>query len=159
MAASERYHELLLEAWELHKRKNAGYAGEDNPDTWANFRMSEALGVSALRGCLIRLSDKYIRITNLMRDPSNDQVNESLIDTLNDLAGYALIAICLAEEERDGKAEQWTFTKKVPTIPLKTLNGLIKANNSGLGPVEVDHDLIEYPECVAFGCAIHPNIL
>jgi hypothetical protein len=100
MAGSVRYKELLGEAWELHMNKNAGYAGADNPDPWANFRMSEAFGVSALDGCLVRMSDKYIRVTNLRRDATNDRVNESIIDTLRDLSAYALIAICLMEEEK-----------------------------------------------------------
>ena len=98
-SGSLRYRDLLDEAWDLHVAKNAGYAGADNPDTWANFRMSEAFGVSALDGCLIRMSDKYIRVTNLRRDKSNERVGESLIDTLKDLAAYANIAICLLEEE------------------------------------------------------------
>lgn len=99
MAGSPAYRKLLDDAWELHVAKNAGYAGADNPDPWANFRMSEAFGVSAFRGCLVRLSDKYIRITNLLKDPTNDRVGESIRDTLKDLAAYAQIAICLLDEE------------------------------------------------------------
>lgn len=97
--ASKRYIELLEQMKELHIKKNAGYAGQDNPDPWANFRMSEAVGVSSFKGCLIRLSDKYIRVTNLVKNPSNEQVGESVKDTLFDLAAYALIAICLLEEQ------------------------------------------------------------
>lgn len=96
--ASKRYIELLEQAKELHIKKNAGYAGADNPDPWANFRMCEAFGVSAFDGCMVRLSDKYIRVTNLMKNPNNDQVGESIKDTLMDLSAYALIAICLLEE-------------------------------------------------------------
>ena len=105
MAASKRYLELLDAAKELHIAKNAGYAGQDNPDAWANFRMSEAFGVNAVNGCLVRMSDKYIRVTNLRRQPSNEQVGESLIDTLRDLSAYALIAVCLLEEELDQATE------------------------------------------------------
>lgn len=92
--------ELLEDMRTLHIKKNAGYAGQDNPDAWANFRMSEAIGVSALDGCLVRMSDKYIRVTNLRKDPTNEQVGESLDDTLMDLAAYALIAICLRREQK-----------------------------------------------------------
>jgi len=98
-AGSLAYLALLDEMRVLHQRKNSGYAGADNPDPWANLRMSEAFGVSPFRGALVRLSDKYIRVTNLLRDPNNDQVGESLRDTLMDLSAYALIAICLMEEE------------------------------------------------------------
>lgn len=96
---SKEYKRLLDEAWDIHVRKNAGYAGFDNADPWANFRMSEAFGVSAFDGCLVRLSDKYIRVTNLRKDARNEQVNESLRDTLVDLAAYALIAVCLLDEQ------------------------------------------------------------
>jgi hypothetical protein len=97
--ASKRYIELLEQMKSLHEKKNAGYSGMDNPDPWATFRMSEAFGVSAFKGCLIRMSDKYIRVTNLVRNPKNEQVGENVKDTLFDLAAYALIAVCLLEEE------------------------------------------------------------
>lgn len=97
--ASKRYLQLLDQMKILHEKKNAGYAGVENPDPWANFRMSEAIDVSAFKGCLIRMSDKYIRVTNLVRNPKNEQVGESIKDTLFDLAAYALIAICLLEEQ------------------------------------------------------------
>ena len=97
--ASQRYIELLREMKELHEKKNAGYSGKDNPDPWANFRMAEQFGVSAFQGCLVRMSDKYIRVTNLIKDPANDMVNENVKDTLFDLAAYALIAVCLLEEQ------------------------------------------------------------
>ena len=93
-----QYLKLLDEMRELHLRKNAGYAG-DSVDRWANFRMSEEFGVSALLGCLVRMSDKYIRITNLIKNPMNEKVGESICDTLMDLAAYALIAICLYREQ------------------------------------------------------------
>lgn len=67
-------------------------------DAWSNFRMCETFGVSSFLGCLVRLSDKYIRITNLVKNPKNEQVGENIKDTLFDLAAYSLIAICLLEE-------------------------------------------------------------
>lgn len=93
-----RYIQLLDQMKDLHSRKSAGYSGNDS-DTWANFRMSERFGISAFLGCLVRMSDKYIRITNLVKNPNNEQVGESIKDTLLDLASYSLIAICLLEDE------------------------------------------------------------
>lgn len=101
--ASKRYIELLKQMEELHIRKNAGYSGMDNPDAWANFRMCENFGVSAFKGCLVRMSDKYIRVTNLVKNPKNEQVGENVKDTLFDLAAYALIAVCLLEEEENNE--------------------------------------------------------
>ncbi|GEM_PF-3139938 len=103
---SAKFMNLLTEMEDIHKRKNAGYAGEGSMDPWANFRMSEAIGVSAFNGCLVRMGDKYARACNLSKDPRNEQVGESLHDTLIDLANYALIAICLYEEEEDNLISQ-----------------------------------------------------
>lgn len=98
MAGDVRYLQLLDEMRELHVRKNAGYAG-DSEDRWANFRRSERFGVSSFLGCVVRLSDKYIRVENLIANPNNEQVGESIKDTLMDLSAYALIALCLLEQE------------------------------------------------------------
>lgn len=103
---SQRFLQLLEEAAELHRRKNAGYAGKDNPDPWANFRLAENFGVSAFQGCMVRLSDKFIRVGNLTKDSSNDMVGESIIDTLRDLAAYSYIAICLYEEQQEKERGQ-----------------------------------------------------
>lgn len=97
----QRFLQLLNEIAALHERKNAGYAGLDNPDHWANFRYSELIGIPAELGCFVRLSDKYIRASNLIKNSKNDQAGESLRDTLIDLAAYALIAICLIEERSE----------------------------------------------------------
>ena len=90
---------LLREVEAIHVAKAAGYAGPSS-DTWSNFREATLWGSTPLNGCLVRMGDKYRRAQNLRRDPANDQVGESIRDTLMDLANYALIAICLLEEEK-----------------------------------------------------------
>lgn len=95
---------IMAEATELHIAKNAGYAGADNPDPWANFRLSEIFGISPFNGVLVRLSDKWSRIVSLRRNPSNERIGESLLDTLRDLAAYALIALCLLREQERAAA-------------------------------------------------------
>jgi hypothetical protein len=99
MPPSKRFMELTDMMRDIHKRKNAGYAG-DCDDAWANFRYSELFGIPAFKGCLVRLSDKFIRIANLTKNPNNEQVGEAITDTLLDLANYAVIAICLYEEQQ-----------------------------------------------------------
>jgi hypothetical protein len=99
MSANKRFLELLDELRDTHVRKSAGYSGADNPDTWANFRLSQNFGISPFLGCLVRMSDKFIRVGNLVKDSRNEQVGEGIKDTLIDLASYALIAICLLEEK------------------------------------------------------------
>jgi len=95
---SDRYIQLLERMKQLHVAKSAGYAGVGNPDAWANFRTSVALGITPFIGCMVRASDKWIRITNLIKNAEADQVGENIKDTLYDLASYCLIAICLLEE-------------------------------------------------------------
>lgn len=90
---------VMAEASQLHMAKNAGYAGAENPDPWANFRLASSFGVSPFDGVLVRLSDKWSRIQSLRRNPSNERIGESLLDTLRDLAAYALIAICIQQEQ------------------------------------------------------------
>lgn len=50
---------------------------------------------------MVRMSDKWIRITNLVKNPSFDKVGEAIEDTLMDLASYALIAICILKEKNN----------------------------------------------------------
>ena len=90
---------LFDEIVSLHIRKNAGYAGVGCTDPWANFRMAQWFNVTAFTGCLIRMTDKFIRIVNLSKNPNADQVGEAITDTLQDLAVYCIIAMCLWEEE------------------------------------------------------------
>lgn len=97
---SKDYLELLDRMKELHIKKNAGYSGE-SVDRWENFRMAEIFGVTSLQGCLVRMSDKFIRIANLSKKPDLDMVGETIEDTLMDLAAYALIAICLLKEKKN----------------------------------------------------------
>ena len=47
---SHRFIELTQQMRDIHEKKNAGYSGVDNPDSWANFRLCEQFGVSASLG-------------------------------------------------------------------------------------------------------------
>ena len=93
-----RFYELLDEARELHQRKGTDYA--TNEDPLKNMRGCEAFGVSAFTGCLVRMSDKWQRVQNLVNNGSAAVKDESLTDTLKDLAAYAYIGIILHGEER-----------------------------------------------------------
>jgi hypothetical protein len=95
-----RFYELLDELRDLHDKKAHDYApGEDR---FKNFRECESIGLPAYKGVVVRMLDKTSRITNLIkRAEDNDApavVDESLVDTLRDLAVYALIAIELYEQ-------------------------------------------------------------
>lgn len=132
--ASERFLKLLDEMRDIHERKNAGYAGKDTEDPWANFRMSEAFGVSPFKGCLVRMSDKFIRVANLSLDEENDQVGESITDTLIDLANYALIAICLYEEKED--VEEYLYSFNADEFAQRMLEIRNQLNDTNWGRIK-----------------------
>lgn len=100
-AGHTRFYELVTEMAILHAQKNQDYAAAGDP--FSNFRQCEAAGIPAFDGCLTRLSDKYSRVMNLRKKEKNSQVravqDETITDTLKDMAVYALIAIALHEEE------------------------------------------------------------
>lgn len=82
-------------------RKNAGYAGADNPDAWANFRHAAGFGILPSTGALVRISDKFARLQSLTRNPDNDQVGESRKDSALDMAVYGIIYTCLLDDEEE----------------------------------------------------------
>lgn len=97
----DRFFELVEDMKTMWINKNAGYAGKDNPDPYANFRLSEWFGIAPSKGVMIRMSDKFKRLSNLAKNPDNNKVGESMKDTLMDMAVYCLILICLLEEEEE----------------------------------------------------------
>jgi len=96
MPGHPRFHELLEEIRELHNRKNADYSEENNP--LSNFYECERFNVPAWKGCLVRISDKTSRIFRLAAKGKAEVKDESIIDTLKDLAVYSLICIILYEQ-------------------------------------------------------------
>ena len=92
---SARFHELLEEAGAMHDRKQADYGRGDDP--FANVRASEEWGIDGWVGALVRLSDKVKRLQSLSQ--KGHLVNESALDSLMDIAVYALIAYVLYEQQ------------------------------------------------------------
>ncbi len=92
-----RFYELLKEIEDIHDRKNANYAADNNP--LSNFLQSETFDVPAFKGCLVRMSDKFSRICQLAKGKP-DMVGEAITDTLMDLSVYSLIAIILYERQQ-----------------------------------------------------------
>jgi hypothetical protein len=93
--SKERFHDIVKEMIELHDKKNRDYAGSDY---LSNFLMCEKhMGVPAWIGCIIRLSDKMARIMNLAKTDEISVGDETITDTLTDLAIYAIITRILYE--------------------------------------------------------------
>ncbi len=87
---------------ELSKKKNYDYtkgAGDDSP--FANLRACEAYGIPGERGVFVRMLDKMSRISSYLKKGKLQVDDESITDTLRDLANYsALLAGMLEENKR-----------------------------------------------------------
>ncbi len=98
------FEDVLKQMLATHEAKRNDYAGED---PFGNFRESEKLGIPAWLGALVRLSDKYTRIMNLAGGRERKVKDETIDDTLLDLAVYAIIVLCLRKRslEKPGSCE------------------------------------------------------
>lgn len=102
---------LTEELEEILTMKHHDYSGGNKDDVLVNFRKSERVGVDAYLGIIIRMSDKWERLISLVRfkqveavnktmEPQmKANVNESMEDTLMDLAGYALLCIAAIRDK------------------------------------------------------------
>jgi len=99
--SKERFHEIVKEMVELHDRKNRDYAGGEY---LSNFMMCEKhMGFPAWKGCIIRLSDKMSRLMTIARNDEIAVSDETVADTLTDLAVYAIITRILYENFKADK--------------------------------------------------------
>lgn len=91
-----RFHAILAELAKLHDRKQEDYGKAGDPFT--NVRVSVAFGVKPWVGCMIRANDKMVRIQRRAADGKLS--NESVEDSLMDLAVYAIIGLILYREDQ-----------------------------------------------------------
>jgi len=101
MNQSERFYELLEDMKNTHNAKRHDYASTE--DVFANFRHCEIAGIPAWKGVAVRISDKFSRIMGFARKERLEVKDESIKDTLVDMANYALIALILYEEDNGKK--------------------------------------------------------
>ena len=86
----ERHLKICTELNTMYEKKNHDYG-----DSFHKTYVEEGMAMPR-----IRLGDKLERFKNLTRIPSTQAVSdESVIDTLKDLANYAIMTIIELEEE------------------------------------------------------------
>jgi len=100
---SRRFIEILDELKVLHESKNKDYGtinlvGEFDP--LGNLKACTRLGLSPIVGVAVRLVDKMARLESFIR--RGELTNESVEDTLRDMAVYSILAIVLLESELQG---------------------------------------------------------
>lgn len=88
------FYGILDELREMHDRKQRDYGTDGDP--LANVRASEAFGVPAWVGCMIRANDKMKRLQTFAQ--KGTLANEGVEDSLIDLAVYAVIGLQLFRE-------------------------------------------------------------
>lgn len=79
----EQFKQIAKEISELYEKKNKAY-GNSFGDTYKKLGIISAI---------TRISDKYNRICNLATSPNINDLNESIEDTLKDLAAYAIMTL------------------------------------------------------------------
>ena len=93
--ALESWNAHLTELQHIANKKRADYGSDEHP--FANVLQSEEFGIPPWLGAVVRLNDKVTRIKSFCKNGSLR--NESLEDSLIDIANYALIALALLDEE------------------------------------------------------------
>lgn len=108
---------ILREMSDLHAKKRKDY-GTDADDL-ANLRAAEVLGMDPLEGIVLRMGDKWHRITGALkkaREKAEKEgwtvdyitrlnaalANESLEDSFMDIAVYAILALVRMGELKNG---------------------------------------------------------
>ncbi len=97
---AEKEFSLLLETL---RQKNSDYTA-DSPDAFANFKVTQALGLSSAEtGILIRTVDKIQRVKSFLAKGSLEVPNESAQDAVRDIIGYSVILLGMLQERAGNK--------------------------------------------------------
>lgn len=102
-------------------RKNSDYTG-GNKDPFGNFSAVEHIdfGVSTEQGILVRMTDKIKRIASFVKQGTLQVKDESVSDTLLDLANYCILfAAFLSAKKVDKSAVRSTFDNCIATETRK----------------------------------------
>lgn len=84
----------------ISKAKNADYTG-GAADPFANFKAVEILGITTEQGFLTRMMDKMKRIASFAEKGELQVKDESVTDTLRDLANYACLLAGYIESKKE----------------------------------------------------------
>lgn len=94
--SSQKFYQIMGKLMALHAVKQADYGSKEDP--FANVRASREFGVPPWLGAIIRLNDKVNRLKSFALKGALK--NETVIDSMDDIAVYAVIAHVLFEEEQ-----------------------------------------------------------
>lgn len=100
-----KFHEAMTEKMNaITRAKNADYTGAAGDDPFANFNRVASLGVcSTEQGFMVRMLDKYMRINSFVQKGFLNVKDESVEDTLLDLANYAILFAGYLKSKQEAK--------------------------------------------------------
>lgn len=105
----EFHAEMSKKAAELMALKNHDYAGSEGLDPFANFRRSEAMGITTTaQAMLVRMTDKFSRLATFCQGGILKVKDESVDDTCLDLVNYSILFAALAKEMKHEAEAQTT---------------------------------------------------
>jgi hypothetical protein len=108
------YHEgVCTRLVQITKAKNADYTGTSD-DPFANFSVCENLGIAKTeQGFLVRMTDKMSRINSFVQKGVLEVKDESIEDTLLDLANYCILmsGYIKAKKASAPDAKVYSFSK------------------------------------------------
>ena len=83
-------------------QKNADYSADSVNDAFGNFRLVEFAGAATVeQGFAVRMSDKYARICSFIKKGKLEVKDESVSDTLLDLANYCLLFMGYLQSKKE----------------------------------------------------------
>lgn len=116
MSEKEKYfqfaEQFFAKCLEISKAKNADYTG-GAADPFANFKAVEILGITTEQGFLTRMMDKMKRIASFAEKGELQVKDESVTDTLRDLANYACLLAGYIESQKEQVAAGNLNSEKV----------------------------------------------
>ncbi len=94
---------MCLEMLDISRKKNADYTG-NNQDPFANFTgIKNCGGASTEQGFLFRMNDKISRVSSFVEKGELLVKDETVEDTLLDLANYCILFKGYLESEKKRK--------------------------------------------------------
>ncbi len=90
------FFKILDQMRDMHAKKSADYGSKD--DIMNNLTASRLFGIPPWVGTVVRANDKMARIQSFLQNGKLE--NESVEDSLFDLACYAVLALVLFREHK-----------------------------------------------------------
>lgn len=111
-----KFHEEMTRKMnDITRAKNTDYTGAVGDDPFSNFNRVGSLGVcSTEQGFMVRMLDKYMRINSFVQKGFLNVKDESVEDTLLDLANYCILFAGYLESKRTKEPTSIESPQKEP---------------------------------------------